>query len=152
MFSVASPPSSASTLFPVFGCLTVSSVLTRWYTQGTPLRSHTSTSGQHSFVSFSQIKIPFTHCLFASHPSPALPSLPYVSQTFWGSVCNLDELTGLHSGVMTARRAAFLSFTFVWIMLVSGCLPSTAGYHVSSVPSSLYLPSDTCAHTHIVNR
>lgn len=57
---------------------------------------------------------PFAVCL---PPPPSLGSV---------RLCNLDKLTGLHSGVMTARRSAFLSFTFVWIALVSGHLPSTA--------------------------
>ncbi|KAM7399297.1 hypothetical protein PAMP_018578 [Pampus punctatissimus] len=69
--------------------------------------------------------IPFTRLLSVSPPLP-LPPHRSLILSLRISVCNLDELTGLHSGVTTARRTAFLSFTFVWIMLVSGHLPSTA--------------------------
>lgn len=105
----------------VFGCLTVSSVLTHWYTQRTPL------AGVHAQVpvllppSVSQRKIPFTRFCLSCSPLPHLP------HTFCKvSVCNLDKLTGLHSGEITAGRSAFLSFTSAWITLVSGCPPSTA--------------------------
>lgn len=114
----------------VFGCLTVSSVLTHWYTQRTPL------AGVHARVpvvlppSVSQIKIPFTRFCLSCSP------LPHQSHTFCKvSVCNLDKLTGLHSGEITASRTAFLSFTSAWITLASGSPPSTAGEHVSSETS-----------------
>lgn len=121
LLSIPLPTFFFFVFFPVFGCLTVSSVLTHWYTWRTPL------AGVHTQVpvvlppSVSQIKIPFTRFCPSSSP------LPRLSHTLCKvSVCNLVQLTGLRSGEITARRATFLPFTSVWITLVSGWLPSTA--------------------------
>lgn len=106
----------------VFGCLTVQfSINTLIYTgNATGCHSCTSTSGPSS------LRLPNNDPIHPLSVCPPLLSPVSLALCVRISVCNLGELTGLHSGVMTARRTAFLSFTFARITLVSGRLPSTA--------------------------